>query len=104
MTAGNGLSIAYASYNEPSSITCGTNTLLFSHDPEHQCFRQVAPGGTTLYLGSGGAMVEKFTGSDGSVRWTHYLVSAGGLVGMHIENSDETVATRYPSARGEPQG
>jgi hypothetical protein len=29
------------------------------------------------------------------MRWTHYLVSAGGLVGMHIENSDETVATRY---------
>ena len=40
-------------------------------------------------------MVEKFTVSDGSVRWTHYLVSAGGLVGMHVENSDETVATRY---------
>ena len=40
-------------------------------------------------------MVEKFTGTDGSIRWTHYLVSAGGLVGMHVENSDETVLTRY---------
>jgi RHS repeat-associated protein len=95
MTSGNGLTVAYASYNKPASITRGTNTLFFSHDPEHQRFKQVAPGGTTLYLGSGGAMVEKFTGSGGEVRWTHYLVSAGGLVGMHIENSDETVATRY---------
>jgi hypothetical protein len=94
MTSGNGLTVAYASFNKPASITRGTSTLLFSHDPEHQRFRQVAPGGTTLYLGSGGALVEKFTGSGGEVRWTHYLVSAGGLVGMHIENSDETVATR----------
>jgi RHS repeat-associated protein len=55
----------------------------------------VAPGGTTLYLGNGSAYAEKFTGSDGSVRWSNYLVAAGGLVGMHVENSDETVLTRY---------
>jgi RHS repeat-associated protein len=29
------------------------------------------------------------------VRWSNYLVAAGGLVGMHVENSDETVLTRY---------
>jgi len=52
----------------------------------------VAPSGTTLYLAG---LAEKFTGSDGSVRWSNYLVSAGGLVGMHVENSDETVLTRY---------
>jgi RHS repeat-associated protein len=40
-------------------------------------------------------MAEKFTGTGGAVRWTNYLVAAGGLVGMHVENSDETVATRY---------
>jgi RHS repeat-associated protein len=45
----------------------------------------VAPGGTTLYLGNGSAYAEKFTGSDGSVRWSNYLVAAGGLVGMHVE-------------------
>ena len=95
MTAGNGLTVAYASYNKPTSITRGTSTIGFSHDPEHQRFQQVAPGGTTLYLGSGAAYAEKFTGSDGSVRWSNYLVAAGGLVGMHVENSDETVATRY---------
>jgi RHS repeat-associated protein len=95
MTAGNGLTVAYASYNKPTSITRGISTIGFSHDPEHQRFQQVAPGGTTLYLGNGSAYAEKFTGSDGSVRWSNYLVAAGGLVGMHVENSDETVLTRY---------
>ncbi len=95
MTAGNGLTVAYASYDKPTSITRGISTIGFSHDPEHQRFQQVAPGGTTLYLGNGSAYAEKFTGSDGSVRWSNYLVAAGGLVGMHVENSDETVLTRY---------
>ena len=35
MTAGNGLTVAYASYNKPTTITRGTNSLFFSHDPEH---------------------------------------------------------------------
>jgi hypothetical protein len=91
MTAGNGLTVSYASYNKPASITRGTTTIGFSHDPEHQRFQQTAPGGTTLYLGG----AEKFTGSGGAVRWTNYLMSAGGLVGMHVENSDETTSTRY---------
>ena len=95
MTAGNGLTVSYASYDKPTSITRGTSTIGFSHDPEHQRFQQVAPGGTTLYLGNGSAYAEKFTGSGGSVRWSNYLVAAGGLVGMHVENSDETVLTRY---------
>jgi hypothetical protein len=43
----------------------------------------------------GSAYAEKLTGSDGSVRWSNYVVAAGGLVGMHVENSDETVLTRY---------
>jgi len=29
------------------------------------------------------------------VRWTNYLMASGGVVGMHVENSDETVSTRY---------
>ena len=91
MTAGNGLTVAYASYDKPTSITRGTTTIGFSHDPEHQRFQQTAPGGTTLYLGN----AEKFTGTSGAIRWTNYLMASGGVVGMHVENSDETVATRY---------
>ena len=29
------------------------------------------------------------------MRWTNYLMASGGAVGMHVENSDETVSTRY---------
>src|SRR6185503_15842031 len=90
MTAGNGLTISYASYNKPTSITRGTTTIGFSHDPEHQRYQQTAPRGTTLYLGA----AEKFTGSGGAVRWTNYLMAAGGLVGMHVQNRDETTSTR----------
>jgi len=102
MTAGNGLTVSYSSYDKPTSITRGTTTVGFSHDPEHQRFQQTAPGGTTLYLGN----AEKFTESGGAIRWTNYLMASGGVVGMHVENSDETVSTRYPRLRGGklPQG
>src|SRR5262245_58141438 len=95
MTSDNGLTVTYASYNKPSSITRGTNTIGFSHDSEHNRYKQVAPGGSTLYLGSAGAMAEMFTGSGGAVTWTNYLVSAGGLVGMHVENVGGSTLTRY---------
>jgi len=91
MTAGNGLTVSYSSYNKPTSVTRGTTTIGFSHDPEHQRFQQTAPGGTTLYLGN----AEKFTGTSSAIRWTNYLTAAGGGVGMHVENGDETVSTRY---------
>ena len=94
-TGGNGLTLTYTSYNMPATISRGTTTLVFSHDPEHQRYKQVAPNGTTLYLGAGGAMAEKFTGSSGAIQWNNYLTVAGELIGMFVEKSDETVATRY---------
>jgi RHS repeat-associated protein len=94
-TAGNGLTLTYTSYNMPATISRGTTTLVFSHDSEHQRYKQEAPIGTTLYLGSGGAMAEKFTGSSGAVQWNNYLTVAGELVGMFVQKSDGTTATRY---------
>jgi RHS repeat-associated protein len=79
----------------PATISRGTATLTFTHDTEHQRYKQVGPDGTTLYLGAGGAMAEKFTGSGGASQWNNYLTVAGQLVGMYVEKSDETVATRY---------
>ena len=43
-------SISYTSYNKPSSITQGSATLLFSHDIDHQRFKQQAPEGTTMLI------------------------------------------------------
>lgn len=49
-TAELGRSISYTSYNKPSSITQGSATLFFSHDIDHQRFKQRAPVGTTFYF------------------------------------------------------
>lgn len=65
LTGGEGRTIAYSSFNMPVSITQGTNTLSFSHDPDHQRFKQVAPEGTTLYMAAFGILVEKFSGTGG---------------------------------------
>ncbi|HEY7550551.1 MAG TPA: RHS repeat-associated core domain-containing protein, partial [Hyphomicrobiaceae bacterium] len=40
-------------------------------------------------------LAERFAGSGGSVRWTNYLIVGGRLIGMRVENSDETTLTRY---------
>ena len=50
MTSGNGLTVAYTSYNKTASITRGTTSISFEHDTEHQRFSQMGPSGTTLYL------------------------------------------------------
>jgi RHS repeat-associated protein len=94
-TGGNGLSLTYASFNKPSSITRGTTTIGFAHDPEHQRFKQIAPGKEVLYLTAGGVLVEKITGTSGSVTWNNYLFVAGKMVGMRVERSSGEVDTRY---------
>lgn len=95
MTAGNGVTVTYTSYNMPHTIARGTATLTFAHDPEHQRYKQSGPDGTTLYVGAGGIMAEKLTGYGGAVTWTNYLTVGGQLIGMRVEKPDETVATRY---------
>jgi hypothetical protein len=69
VTGGNGLTYAYASFNKPTQITRGTTTISFDHDPEHQRFKQMAPGKTTLYLTAGGVLMEKVVGTGGTATW-----------------------------------
>jgi hypothetical protein len=40
-------------------------------------------------------LAERFAGSGGTVRWTNYLIVGGRMIGIHVENSDETTLTRY---------
>jgi hypothetical protein len=40
-------------------------------------------------------LAERFAGSGGTVRWTNFLVVGGRMIGIHVENSDETTLTRY---------
>jgi RHS repeat-associated protein len=40
-------------------------------------------------------LAERFAGTGGTVRWTNFLVVGGRYIGIHVENSDATTATRY---------
>jgi uncharacterized protein RhaS with RHS repeats len=47
-----------------------------------------------LYLNAAGILVEKVTGSGGTVTWNNYLFVAGKMIGMRVETG-ATVQTRY---------
>jgi hypothetical protein len=95
MTSGNGLSVTYTAFNKPAFITRGTASVAFDHDPEHQRYAQTSLSGVTLYISGAGVLAERFAGSGGTVRWTNYLIVGGRMIGIHVENSDETTLTRY---------
>jgi len=94
MTSGNGLTIAYTSFNKPATITRGTNTISFAHDTEQQRYSQTSLAGVTLYIHGGGVFAERFAGIGGGVQWTNYLIVGGRLIGVYIQKADETTATR----------
>lgn len=49
-TSGAGRTMAYTSFNLPSSITKGTETQTFAYDAEHSRIQQVHNGDTTTYI------------------------------------------------------
>jgi RHS repeat-associated protein len=95
MLSGNGLTYTYTASNKPATITRGTASVSFDHDPEHQRYAQTSLSGVTLYIAGGGVLAERFAGTGGTVRWTNYLIVGGRFIGIHVENSDETTLTRY---------
>jgi RHS repeat-associated protein len=90
-TSGLGRSISYTSYNKPYSIQQGSTTLTFTHDVDHQRYKQVAPEGTTLYFDAFGVHAEMF-GSSGT--WYDYVSAGGAMLGVRV-TSGSTVTTRY---------
>ena len=91
-----GRSIAYTSYNKPSSITQGARTISFLDDTEHQRFKQVTPEGTTLYIAAFGVLAEVSNPGATSQRWTDYLSVGNAKVGMRVlQTASETLSTRY---------
>ena len=60
LVAGNGLTLTYTASNKAKTITRGTTTISFQHDPEGQRNAQVAPDGVTLYLSGMGVLAERF--------------------------------------------
>jgi RHS repeat-associated protein len=92
-TAGLGRSISYTSYNKPSSITQGSGTLFFSHDIDHQRFKQVAPEGTTYYFDAFGVHAELFV--SGTSSWYDYVGAGGSMLGVRVLHADNSVVTPY---------
>ena len=95
LTSGNGLSLTYASFNKPETITRGSALISFAHDTEHQRFKQISSAGETLYLADAGVMAERLAGSGGVTQWTNYLFAGSEMIGMRVDRSDATTYTRY---------
>jgi RHS repeat-associated protein len=49
----------------------------------------------TLYFQAFGVLAERFGQLTGPQRWTSYLMAGGRLIGIQVENADETTLTRY---------
>src|SRR5260221_7483852 len=95
-TAGLGRSIAYSSYNKPSSITQGTRTVSFLDDTEHQRFKQATPEGSTLYISAFGVLAELQNPAAAGQKWTDYLSAGNAKVGMRsLQTASETLTMRY---------
>jgi RHS repeat-associated protein len=92
---GNGLTLSYATFNKPTTISRGVALITFAHDPERQRYKQNALSGETLYFAVSGVSAEKFTGAGGTLKWTDYLVAGGERIGMRVAFSSGTVHTRY---------
>jgi RHS repeat-associated protein len=92
-TSGLGRSISYTSFNKPSSITQGSGTLFFSHDIDHQRFKQTAPEGITLYFDAFGVHTELFQSS--TTAWYDFIGASGSMLGVRVLHSDNSVTTRY---------
>jgi hypothetical protein len=68
--------------------------LHFSHDTEHQRFKQVAPDGVTTYFDAFGVRAERFAA--GTERWNDYLMVGGKLIALRVYFPDtEVVNLRY---------
>lgn len=97
--ASQGRKITYTSFNMPLTLansavpTPSTATWSFVYGAEHQRIKQIAPGGTTIYVNpdnSGGLLYEKYMKTDGSVEHTHYITADGDVVAMVKQNASGT--------------
>jgi hypothetical protein len=63
LLSGNGLTYTYTAFNKPATITRGTASISFDHDPEHQrYYAQTGLSGVALYISGGGVLAERFAG------------------------------------------
>ena len=101
MTSGNGRSITWTSFNQPTRITRGSQFASFSYNPERERIVQRSSGARTVYLQGSGAHYEKETdinaanGNDGLTQHRHYIYGGNGLAAIYTLRSNLTRDTRY---------
>lgn len=83
-TGGGGRSLTWTSWNMPASLAQGGQTTTWLYGPEHDRFKMVAAGRTTLYLNPGihqGAHYEQTWYASGTTEHRHTLYGGGRPVG-----------------------
>ena len=93
MTVRDGDTIVWSSFNKPTQITQGSNTVSFEYGPDRARFKQTSSAGTTLYIGSS---FEKITlGTD--VTNKHFIRVGGQTIAIHTTRSGSSTNsdTRY---------
>jgi RHS repeat-associated protein len=99
LVSGAGRTITHTSYNLPARIAAngGTTVLEFSYDADHQRFRELRPGGETLYLNpridTGLHYEQERRGT--LTEHKHYLYAGAEVIGVYIRRSDGIDSTRY---------
>ena len=85
MMSGAGRTVTYSSYNLPTQITQGANTVSFLYDADHTRITQYSQSGTTIYLNpriDTGLHFEKET-KNGGIENKHYIYGVAGVVGVY---------------------
>ena len=95
MLTGNGRTITWASYNKPTQIQQGANTVNFIYGPGRARYQQTATDGTTTkvttYVGS---LYEKeLVGT--TVTNKHYIRAGNQTIAIHTTRSSGPADTRY---------
>ena len=98
MIESKGRTLAYTSFNLPSSITKGGVTTTFTYDADRARTVQTTASETTVYLNPRwdlGGHYEKETKSSGVVEHKHYIYGSSGPVAIYTLKGDGSSTTRY---------
>ena len=96
MTGGAGRSMTYTWFNQPSSVTSGTNYSTFSYDSEHMRVAQTSNKGTTVYVNpridAGGHYEREI--ENGVTTHKHHIYGGTGVAAVHEIKQNGTPATQ----------
>jgi RHS repeat-associated protein len=95
MTSRNGSAISWYSYNQPNSISSGSNSTQFNYNANHQRWKQVAvdAGSTTTTYYVGG-ILEKVVRPTGVIEYRH-SIPAGSGTAIYTRRSNSINSTYY---------